>query len=120
MTMPPTGPDGAECWMKISDVFHIKGRGTVVTGQLEGSVPLNVGDTLVCDGASWAVSGIERFRAILTTAEPGENIGILLRDGPPGDVLRGRTATFERGSSGTFARGSSGFEPRPKRRLWRR
>jgi elongation factor Tu len=79
MTMPPGGPGGADLWMTINDVFHIPGRGTVVTGQLEGSVPLNVGDTLVCQGVRWQVSGIEMFRAVLTTAEPGSNIGILLR-----------------------------------------
>jgi translation elongation factor EF-Tu-like GTPase len=39
MTMPPAGPAGASLWMTISDVFHIPGRGTVVTGLLEGGVP---------------------------------------------------------------------------------
>jgi elongation factor Tu len=118
MTMPtdgpggPGGPDGPDSWMTISDVFYIPGRGTVVTGQLEGNVPLNVGDVLVGPGGKWQISGIEQFRAMLTTAEPGSNIGILLRKGPPGDVLRGWTVTFEPGSSR--------FDPRPKKRLWRR
>jgi translation elongation factor EF-Tu-like GTPase len=53
MIMSPGGPGGPGLWMTISDVFHIPGRGTVVTGQLEGYVPLNVGDSLVYDGASW-------------------------------------------------------------------
>jgi translation elongation factor EF-Tu-like GTPase len=100
-------------------VFHIRGRGSVVTGQLEGSVPLNVGDILVCEGASWQVSGIEKFRSMLTTAEPGSNIGILLRDGPNGDVLRHRTVTFERGTS-FEAQPNKLFEAQPKKRLWRR
>jgi elongation factor Tu len=112
MTMPPGGLGGPNLWMTISDVFRIPGRGTVVTGQLEGNVPLNVGDALVCDGASWQVSGIEQFRSVLTTAEPGSNIGVLLRNGPRGDVLRGQTVTFERGTS------RSGLAPR--KRLWRR
>jgi elongation factor Tu len=112
MTMPPDGSNGPGLWMTISDVFHIPGRGTVVTGQLEGDGTLNVGDSLVCDGASWAVSSIEQFRTVLTTAEPGADIGILLRKGPPGDVLRERTVTFE---PGTPLPG-----PRPKKRPWRR
>ena len=85
--------------------------GTVVTGQLEGYLPLNVGDCLVCDGASWQVSGIEQFRSKLTTAEPGADIGILLRNGPSGDVLRGRAVTFEQGTSR--------FGQRSKNRRWR-
>jgi elongation factor Tu len=112
MMMPPGGPGGPGLWMTVSDVFHIPGRGTVVTGQLEGNVPLNVGDSLVCDGTSWQVSGIEQFRSRLTTAEPGSDVGILLRNGPPGDVLRGRAVTF--------AQGTSGFGPRPGKRRWRR
>jgi translation elongation factor EF-Tu-like GTPase len=112
MTMPPGGLGGPDLWMTISDVFHIRGRGTVVTGQLEGHVPLNVGDTLVCDGASWEVGGIEKFRSVLTTAEPGSNIGVLLKNGPPGDVLRGRTVTFQRGTSRV--------DLPPRKRRWRR
>jgi elongation factor Tu len=112
MTMPPGGLGGPNLWMTISDVFRIPGRGTVVTGQLEGNAPLNVGDVLVCDGASWQVDGIERFRAVLTTAEPGSNIGVLLRHGPPGEELEGRTVTFEPGASR--------FGPGPRKRRWRR
>jgi elongation factor Tu len=113
MTMPPDGSSGPGLWMTISDVFHIPGRGTVVTGQLEGNFALNVGDILVCDGASWPVSSIEQFRSLLTTAEPGSNIGLLLRNGPPGDALRGRTVTFEPGTS-------LPGRPRPKKRRWLR
>jgi translation elongation factor EF-Tu-like GTPase len=112
MTMPPGDPTGPDLWMTISDVFHIPGRGTVVTGRLEGNVPLNIGDALVCEGASWQVSGIEKFRVVLTTAEPGSNIGVLIKNGPPGDVLRDRTVTFERGTSR--------FAPRPGKRFWHR
>jgi elongation factor Tu len=115
MTMPPDGSGWPDPWMTISDVFHIAGRGTVVTGQLQGSVPLNVGDALVCEGARWQVAGIEQFRALLTTAMPGSNIGILLRNGPRGDVLRGRTVTFEPGD----AAGSPLFDL-PRKRRWRR
>ncbi|HEX4093930.1 MAG TPA: hypothetical protein VHZ33_34875 [Trebonia sp.] len=76
-------------------MFHMRGRGTVVIGQLQGNVPLNVGATMVCDGGRWQVSGIEQSRVLLTTAQPGTTIGVLLRNGPPGDSLRRRTVTFE-------------------------
>ena len=36
MTMPPPDVPEAGLWMHVSDVFHIKGRGTVVTGRLDG------------------------------------------------------------------------------------
>jgi len=108
MTMPPGVPGRPVAWMTVSDVFHIPRRGTVVTGQLQGGAPLNVGDALVCEGGRWQVAGIERFRAVLTSALPGSNIGVLLRNGPAGDVLRGRTVTFEPAGTG------------PKKRLWRR
>jgi translation elongation factor EF-Tu-like GTPase len=108
MTMSPGGAGSADLWMTISDVFHIPGRGTVVIGQLEGSVPLNVGDTLVCENGRWKVRSIEQSRAIITTAEPGASIGVLLGKGPPGDALRDRTVTFEPSAGG------------PKKRFWRR
>lgn len=110
--------------MNISDVFHIPGRGTVVTGLLEGNVPLNLGDALVCDGVSWQVIGIEQFKKTLTAAEPGANIGVLLKNGPRGDVLRGRLATFEPGAGASGVSGMSSVsgvaEPRPKKRRWLR
>jgi elongation factor Tu len=105
-----TGP-----WMTIEDVFHIPRRGTVVTGQLQGSSPLHVGDTLVGGGGRWRVSGIEQFKAVLPAAMPGTNIGVLLKDGPASDVLRGQTVQFEvAGANLPVA------EPSPKRRRWRR
>jgi translation elongation factor EF-Tu-like GTPase len=108
MTGPADGAGQAGAWMEVGDVFHITGRGIVVTGQLRGDVPLNVGDTMVCDGGHWEVSGIEQFRKTLTTAEPGANIGVLLKKGPPGDALRERVVAFEPGS------------PPAKKGFWRR
>ena len=110
MTMPADPAGSADLWMTVTDVFYIPRRGTVVTGRLQGNVPLNVGDTLVCDDGRWTVSGIEQFRLTLTTATPGSNIGVLLKNGPGSDVLRDRTVTFE---PGIPAGGQ-------KKRLWRR
>jgi translation elongation factor EF-Tu-like GTPase len=118
--MMPTGGPGAPgwpgSWMTVSDVFHIRGRGTVVTGQLQGDVPLNIGDTLVYEGTRWQVSGIEQFRSTLMTAMPGSDIGVLLKMGPPADVLRGQTVTFEPGTPG----GSPLLDLQPRKRRWRR
>lgn len=105
-------------WMGVSDVFHIKGRGTVITGQLEGNGLLKVGDLAACDGMRWQVRGIEMFGAKLTTAEPGANVGVLLRDGPPREVLHNRVVQFETDASATMGPQFSVVEPKKKR--WRR
>jgi translation elongation factor EF-Tu-like GTPase len=85
----PTGPFR----LTVEDVFTITGRGTVVTGRVE-SGRLDVGQRvqLVRDGvpvAASEVSGIEKFRATLTTATAGENVGLLLRGLATADVQRG-------------------------------
>jgi translation elongation factor EF-Tu-like GTPase len=115
--MTPGVPGWPGSWMTVSDVFHIAGRGTVVTGQLQGSSPLNAGDVMACDGARWPVTSIEQFRAVLTTAMPGSDIGILLGKGPAADLLPGRTVTFE---PGTGAGVSPADGQRPRKKLWRR
>jgi translation elongation factor EF-Tu-like GTPase len=118
MTMPPMGSPGAQLWMHVADIFHIKGRGTVVTGQLQGSGFLTAGDTMVCDGQRWQVSAIEQFRAILESAAPGANIGVLVKGGPHADMLRGRTVEFE----SSAAAGPSGewTALAPKKKRWGR
>ena len=119
MTTPPfdyTPRSGV--WMVVSDVFHIKGRGTVITGQLEGDGLLSVGDSAVCEGMRWKVSKIEMFRAELITAEPGQNIGVLLKTDAPRDMLRNRLVQFESDGGGTMGPQFSVLEPRKKR--WRR
>lgn len=57
--------------MYVADVFHIRGRGTVLTGRLEGQGQLDVGDYAVCEAGTWQVTKIEAFRATLETAAPG-------------------------------------------------
>ena len=91
----------------------------MVTGQLQGSGQLNVGDTLMCDGMRWQISGIEQFRAVLTAALPGSNIGVLLSNGPPGSVLRGRMVQFEASAQAPLQPDAwTPLIPRKKRR-WR-
>ena len=98
MSLPPDVSGPPPSWMTVSDVFHITGRGTVITGQLQGNMPLNVGDVMVCEDQHWPVGASEQFSSTTTTAMPGANVGVLLRHGPPGDVLRGATVRFEPGS----------------------
>ena len=68
--------------MKITDVFTITGRGTVLTGQV-ASGSLAVGDT-VCvplqgdEIAARTVDGIEMFRKLFDRAEKGQMVGILV------------------------------------------
>lgn len=78
--------------MVIEDVFTITGRGTVATGRVEsGSV--NVGDVVSVTTGSRVlrskVGGLEAFRKKLTTAGPGDNIGLILDGVARDDVERG-------------------------------
>jgi elongation factor Tu len=75
----PTGPFR----LTVEDVFMITGRGVVVTGRVEtGTVSVGQAVEVVRGGvvvASTEVTGIEKFRAELETARPGDNVGLLLR-----------------------------------------
>lgn len=88
--------------MTVEDVFSIKGRGTVVTGKIESGT-LTVGDEirLTHQGADrkTVVSGIEMFRKVITQAQVGDNVGVLLKgigkeDVQSGDVLTGSDTEF--------------------------
>jgi elongation factor Tu len=89
--------------MTIQDVFTIRGRGTVVTGQIEAGT-VTVGDELSFrrdDGLfkRAVVTGLEAFRKQLEQAGAGDSVGILFADvNKPelqrGDVLTGSAAEF--------------------------
>src|SRR6201746_1671952 len=68
--------------MPIEDVFSISGRGTVVTGRVEGGI-VKVGEEVEIVGlkatAKTTVTGVEMFRKLLDSGEAGDNIGALLR-----------------------------------------
>ena len=78
--------------MTVADVFFIRGRGTVVTGQIESGT-LNVNDEIYIRRPSSSkktvVTGIEMFRKQLNQAHAGDNVGILLRDISKQDVQHG-------------------------------
>lgn len=78
--------------MTVEDVFTIRGRGTIVTGQIESGT-LNVGDEVQIVGPAVAgktvVTSIETFRKQIHRAGPGDNVGLLLRNVGKDDVQRG-------------------------------
>jgi Elongation factor Tu domain 2 len=75
--------------MTVDDVFSIRGRGTVVTGQIEEGT-LQVGDEVrINDTRQVKVDGIEAFRKTLKEANAGDNVGVLLRALGRDDIKRG-------------------------------
>ena len=79
--------------LPIEDVLTITGRGTVVTGRVErGTVKL--GDEVEIVGIKETqksvVTGLEMFRKLLDFAEPGDNVGVLLRGVNRDQVVRGQ------------------------------
>jgi len=82
--------------MPIEDVFSISGRGTVATGRVERGV-VKVNDKLQLVGIrqtrDTVATGLEMFNKILTEAQAGENVGILLRGIEKNDIERGMVLT---------------------------
>lgn len=78
--------------MTVADVFSIKGRGTVVTGQIESGT-LNIKDEIYLRRSNSSrrvvVTGIEMLRKLANQAQAGENVGILFRDITKQDVEKG-------------------------------
>ena len=79
--------------MPIEDVFSISGRGTVVTGRIERGV-INVGEEVEIVGIretrKTVCTGVEMFRKLLDSGQPGDNVGCLLRGVKREDVERGQ------------------------------
>ncbi|GMR41535.1 hypothetical protein PMAYCL1PPCAC_11730 [Pristionchus mayeri] len=74
-------------------VYSIQGRGTVITGKLERGT-LKRGDKIEIvgydrEGTKSVISGLESFRKTVDVAEPGDQLGVLLRGLGPKDVRRG-------------------------------
>ncbi|CAG9534551.1 unnamed protein product [Cercopithifilaria johnstoni] len=89
----PERHQNTEVMFPAEHVYAIKGRGTVITGKLErGS--LKRGDKVEIVGAGKepvksVVSSIETFKKSLDVAEPGDQLGILLRGVESKAVRRG-------------------------------
>ena len=89
----PERPKDRPFLMPIEDVFSISGRGTVVTGRVERGV-VKVGDEVEIVGirptTKTTCTGVEMFRKLLDSGEPGDNVGVLLRGTKRDDVERGQ------------------------------
>jgi len=79
--------------MPIEDVFSITGRGTVVTGKIEGGI-IKVGESVeivgIRDLQTTTVTGVEMFRKLLDEGQAGDNVGLLLRGTGKDEVERGQ------------------------------
>jgi elongation factor Tu len=80
--------------MPVEDVFSISGRGTVATGRVERGI-LKVSDEVEIVGVKTeirkvVVTGIEMFHKLLDDAQPGDNIGALLRGVARTEIERGQ------------------------------
>ena len=84
--------------MTVSDVFSIKGRGTVVTGTVESGT-VSTGDTVHltrADGSTRDVTidGIEAFRKMLKVANAGDVVGLLVRRLARDDIAKDDVLTY--------------------------
>ena len=90
----PDRPHDQPFLMPVEDVFTITGRGTVATGRVERGI-IKVGDTVEIVGLMdkprpVVVTGLEMFRKTLDSAEPGDNVGVLLRGVQRNEIERGQ------------------------------
>ena len=77
----------------VEDIFTIAGRGTVVTGRVEGG-NIGIGDKVKIvrvGGESYIseVTGVETFGKTIDVAQAGDNCGLLLRGVMRDDIDRG-------------------------------
>ncbi|MDR7207072.1 elongation factor Tu [Priestia megaterium] len=79
--------------MPIEDIFSIQGRGTVVTGRIEQGI-LKKNDEVEIVGIKETIqttcTDIEMFNKLLSEAEAGENVGLLLRGIDKTGIQRGQ------------------------------
>jgi len=79
--------------MPIEDVFSIEGRGTVVTGRIEGGIIKDREEIEIVglrETQKTVCTGVEMFRKLLGEGQAGDNVGILLRGIKKDDVERGQ------------------------------
>jgi translation elongation factor EF-Tu-like GTPase len=92
----PPMPTDPTFRMTVQEIFSIKSRGTVVTGQIESGT-ITVGDEIRIQGKSSSkttvVTGVEVYRKVVTRAQAGDNVGVLLKDINKEDVQQGDVLT---------------------------
>jgi elongation factor Tu len=88
--------------MTIVGVFTIKGRGSVITGRVEDGV-INVGDDVYFKSPSGVkktvVKGLEASQKLITQAQMGDTIGVLVEgvereEIKRGDILSGTNSDY--------------------------
>jgi len=82
--------------MPIESIVVAQGRGTVVTGKVEkGQVKIGAELEVITSRRLFKTTcmGIEMYRKILDFAQVGDNVGILLKNVPNADVVRGDLLT---------------------------
>lgn len=62
----------------FEDAFNVTGRGLVLTGRIEEG-HINRGDFVFLPDKRLEIVGIEMFRKAFNTAQPGDNVGLLVR-----------------------------------------
>lgn len=89
LTVPEKPVDKA-LRMPIQDVYSIKGFGTVPVGRVETGV-MKVGDQVIImpEGKRTEVKSIEMHHQQLQKAEPGDNIGLNIKDVDKKDIKKG-------------------------------
>jgi len=79
--------------LEIEDVFYVKGRGTVVTGEIKkGTCKVGQEVTILKDSIEVRTSmvvGIAMSRKQIQVAEIGDNVGLLLRNVAEGELEAG-------------------------------
>ncbi len=79
--------------MPVTDVFFIRGRGVVATGQVQAG-SIRKGDNVQINGGDPVrVDGIEAFRKQLDEANQGDNIGLLFASLDKGELNPGDMVT---------------------------
>jgi elongation factor Tu len=88
--------------MTVQDVFAIRRRGLVVTGQIDsGSV--RVGHTVRIDGGETAVvDAIEVLRKAVDEASAGDTVGLLFKHVEKEQIPRGAVLTGYGEAGGAF------------------
>ncbi len=79
--------------MPVEDVYHINGRGTVVTGRVErGTITKGTEVEVVGHGVTFKtiVTGVEMFHKELERGEAGDQVGALLRGVARDGIQRGQ------------------------------
>ncbi|MFH1064231.1 MAG: translation elongation factor EF-1 subunit alpha [Candidatus Woesearchaeota archaeon] len=91
---PPEKPTGLPMRMPLQDVYNITGIGVVPVGRIETGI-LKVGDKVIIvpgregKGVRGEVKSIEMHHEQMSSAEPGDNVGLSVRGVGKKDVARG-------------------------------